>query len=302
MGLYMKKIKTTLLLTVAGIALCACMKTPEINKDFGPEVPAESLKDALNQAQIESTYLSVQNIKQGEFAYTEKTSQIENLYPIVFRQRGDTVSKKVEDEKKIMYTITRELRELDSAGHMQGSHSSSDACLAKTHGGCDQKDLVGSTAPDVPSVLNPITMFSVRDNPSPPPDFGIAAGHLQDLSWRAITTHSGDSIHWTYHKLRKIYSSINTPSLVQMRPDCGGRKNPCSSPMQTVEVRFDEVDWTTEKYPVKYSYVLIFSPEAPFFASQVMSCGSTTVPFRNQRVALLQCETVKDFTAGHDTP
>ncbi len=293
----MRKITTTIFI-FAGLALSGCMKTPDINKDFGTEFSVSQLSTMLSQAQSEATQHSVNNIKQGEFAYFEKTNQIENLSPMIIRQRADTVTSRIEDNKKILYTITHQLRELDSTGNMKPSQSQSNACLEKVHGSCDN----GISMMD-------ITLAAIKDAPLPP-DLGAYSNHLGDLSWQSFQkraqANAPTDVKWTYYNLVKSVITVVTPYPVYNR--CLSQPAPtppqppivCNPTMKVIQVSFDEVDWTTEKYPVKYSYVLGFSAEAPFFASQMSSCGSTTIPYQNQRIALLQCESVKDFILGHD--
>jgi hypothetical protein len=261
--------------------LTGCMKPPAINKNFGPEASREAVNDALLTAEFEATGLTIDVIKKGEFYYSEKTSQVENLFPVIFKQTAETVVDRQESPERILFTITRDIRELDDiTGEMKPSNSQRTACLAKIEDGC----------------LATLAM--------PPPTYGTHSDALADLSWRSITARSDeDGIRWTYHNLKKVYSSLPTPSLVMMRPDCGKRDlshKRCQDPMDTIEVTFDQVDWTSEAYPVKYSYRIVFSAEVPYFASQLMSCGATTIPYAGIRLALMQCESVKDFTFGHD--
>ena len=315
LGLNMKKIKPTDLrvcfaLIVSSVLLAACMKTPELNKDFGPEVTADQLNQTLLAAQTAATSTSVNNIKLGEFAYYEKTSQIENLYPTTIKQRAETVTKAVATTvtdpashnttvTKIDYTITEQLVELDPAtGNMKPSTSQGTACLEKVAGACSVAASASFSVPDVMSGLQTVKALAS----SPPVTFGANSGHLNDLSWKSFvkqtSTPDPSGIKWTYHNLVKTEGTATTPPLVSMRTNCGGRTKPCANPMHTFQVSFDEVDWTSESYPVKYSYNLIFSDEAPFFGAQLMSCGATTIPFQDQRIAILQCESIKDFTVG----
>ena len=276
--------------------LFGCMQPPEINKDFGPEYSGAQLNELLSSTQAEVTGTSSANTKKGEFVYREVSSQIEDLHPVIFRQRWDTVVDRQEDSQTIKLRINRQMRELDgNSGVMKPSQDQANACISKVSGACNSSQFM--TLPDL------LGQWLRRDS-TPDPGFGIASGRFSDLSWKALAdsaaSDSGSGTRWTFHKLKKTYSSQTPPPLVALRPDCGGRINPCSNPMKTIEVTFDEVDWSSEKYPVKYSYDLIFSPEAPFFSSQLQSCGTTTIPYMNQRITLLQCETVQDFTVGHD--
>jgi hypothetical protein len=302
----MKKmaLKTTLCILIPLILflLVGCMKTPEINKDFGPEITPVVINQALTDAKTASTSTTINNILKGEFVYIEKSNQIENLFPMVIQQKGDTVSDRQDQTDKIIYTITRELKEIDvSTGTSKDSKTQETACLEKVAGACGPASAAAapSTSNTTVSIPSSINIHSLYTNP--PPELMKFNERMKDLSLSAIVKQmaTDPTQQFTYHNLKTRESTMPTPGLVSLRPNCGGRgQDKCGSPMKTYEVTFDEVDWLSEQYPVKYSYKLVFSPDAPFFSSLMSSCGATTIPYENQRIALLQCENALDFTVG----
>lgn len=310
MGLYMKRlaVKTTLclLIPVVLFLIVGCMKNPEINKEFGPKVSGVEINQALTLAKYASTVNSIDNIKQGEFAYYEKSTQIENIYPMIILQKADTVSKRDPQPTKIVYTITRELREIDpSSGTSKNSKTQENACQEVTAGGCDAATQAIGASSATSGLNTPPTSLSIQAAnamlANPPPEFIKFNERMKDLSLRGLVNQMSTSPveQFTYHNLQKKESTLVTPALVAKRDNCGGRgADKCNTPMKTYEVSFDEVDWLSEKYPVKYTYKLVFSPEAPFFSSLMSSCGSTTIPFQGQRISLLQCDISRDFTVG----
>ncbi len=269
-----------LLLSVSMVAI-SCMKSPEINKDFGPEVTKDQLLKEFRMTVYQATENSVKKIKNGEFVYFEKTSQIESTAPIVIKQKTDTITDISEPpgKNKIIYTISHQVVELDfSSGNTKSFKFQSITCLEKIRGSCDMEE-TGLNA------LNKISRWSLLKKTEAP----VLSLNSSEQKSRS-----------TYHNLKVVNSLFPRPSLASMRSDCGSPKNSCSTPLKALQVSFDEVDWSSESFPVKFSYNFIFSQEVPFLAFQLSSCISTTVAYQNQRVALMQCEAVKDFTGGID--
>lgn len=305
LGFDMKKlaIKTTLCILVPVIIflIVGCMQPPEINKDFGPQVSAVEVNQALTLARVASTNNTINNILKGEFVYYEKSNQIENIFPMIIQQKADTVSDRAEQTQKIVYTITRQLVEFDAAtGAKKDSKTQETACLEKVTGGCSAPATASiSSLLDISISAIPTTSIEILANP--PPELAKFNEKMKDLSLSAIVKQmaSAPATQYSYHNLSKKESTMPTPALVSLRPNCGGRgATLCNTPMKTYEVSFDEVDWISEPNPVKYTYKLVFSPDAPFFSSLMSSCGATTIPYQNQRISLLQCEISRDFTVG----
>ncbi|GIL16762.1 MAG: hypothetical protein BroJett040_05130 [Oligoflexia bacterium] len=274
------KMKKTILFTLLVIItpaliflLTGCMKSPEINKEFGPEVSPEELRKTIQSIETKP----VTSIKQGEFVYLERVSRVENQLPVVVRQQAETVTQKIENATNYIFTIDRQLAEYDGVS-MKPSRSEYMACLAKVDGGC--------------------TAMSSLSLPS---DLGVHSGPTADLSWRKVTTYAETTGKKTsYHNLKKVEKIIPVPTLAARRTDCGGlTADQCKSGIHATELSFDLVEWEGNNWN-KTSYFYYFSKDVPFFASQLSACGSTTVPYAGQRVAVLQCDDVKDFSFGHD--
>jgi hypothetical protein len=228
------KLKTTFALASLGLLLMSCMKPPQINTDFGTEADGNAVQNAIQGAQIESTQNTVTNIQANEFVYFEKTSQIENLSPIVVRQRADTVATRTEDNKKIQYVINHELRELDKNGNMKPSINQSNACLEKVHGACDAStsslvvDVTKHLMDAIPSLVSSKDTTGTVDVSG---DRGFMyADHLGDMSWQALVKKAkanggaGGPIQWKYYNLKRTDTTTYTPWLVSQRhkpfPEC----------------------------------------------------------------------------------
>jgi|GEM_PF-4972883 len=322
----MKTYKTTSFLVLSLLLLNACMKDPGPNQDFGVTVSSTDLDNALTAAQVESTLITLPEIQKGEYVFVERTNQVETLYPVTTRLRTDSVSLRTEDPNKIVFTLNRELRELDDQSNMVPYPTTQmTECEEKQNGACGTVAKVRDLhAPQTPDFVIPKTTFFVHwqhsleniwqnvtnlvrvhplveahaDDSTLNPTYGARSAHIGDLTFKSASAATPDGTKWSYHNVTKTYSTMPLPSMVNLRSDCGGRLNPCQTPMRVIQVTWDQVDWSSEAYPVKYSYKLIFSPEAPFHSSLIVSCGTTTIPYNSQRISVMQCENVKDFAFG----
>jgi len=208
-----------------------CMKVPDLNKEFGPEFTAEQVNQKMLETQYEATSKTVNQIKVGEFSYYVKTNQIENLFPVVFKQEADTITAKNATSNRIKYTITHQVTELQDSGQLKPLPATqSTVCLELVPNGCDG-----------------VSSLSITD-----PSFGVHSDKLSDLSWKTLVKRAQENpIRWTFHNLKKSYSNFPVPELVMLRTDCGKRdlKNKkCEDPLETIEISFDQVDWTSETH------------------------------------------------------
>ena len=308
----------------------SCMKTPSPNQDFGTEVTSDAVNTSLIQAQIPAQQQALGAVSSGEYVYVEKTNQVETLFPVTIELRSDTVAQRIEDNSKLAFLITHQDIRLDPAtGNMMAFPKTQETqCMDKTQGGCDIP--VPSPAPAPSPTPAPSPAPSPAPTPSPKPaqavslleqgmhalyataqkivaraaipvgpTFGSFAMKIPDLSVRKIMAKAADTeIRWTFHNLQVNNTKVPLPSMVNLRSDCGRQKGPCGVPLNATNVTWDQVDWTSEQYPVKYSFNLIFSGEVPFYANLLMSCVTTTIPFNNERISVTQCDNVRDFTHG----
>jgi hypothetical protein len=246
----------TIELAILVVFLSSCMKEPKFEQEFGPEVSAQEVDKAIREVETVSPY----TIKQGEFAYLERTTQVETQPAIVVLQRGDTITEKTEDSDNYIFTIVSDLVELID-GQMKPSRKESTATLPKEQTG---------------PVVHSMSLQSV---------------HALDGT---------DAKKVTYHNLQKGSSFYPVPGLVQRRANCGGLSEKlCMGPLPVTRLSFDKVEWKGE-VGTKTSFLFVFSKDIPYFASQLLGCAETMVPYQDQRVHVTQCEEIKDFTAGHD--
>jgi hypothetical protein len=266
----------TLQAIVFVLIFTGCMKEPDFEQDFGDEVAAQEIDKVLND--IYDSTASPYDIKKGEFSYLERTQEIESFPPILLLQKADTVTNRVDTPNEIVFTIVSEIRELID-GQMKPSREEREVPLRK---------------PTTPSPM------AAGDTPAEGPPGAVNEKQL--LSWKSIRQQDVQTkARVTYHRLTKKDDFIQVPPLVQTHPNCGGLgTHDCFAPLPVSILRFDRVDWEGETGS-KTSYLFVFSPKVPYFASQLLGCAETTVPYEGQRVKLRQCDEVKDFIFGSDT-
>ena len=251
-------------LAILVVFLWGCMKTPEYNQDFGPEVSGDSIAAAINEAPTASVY----SIKKGEFASSQKTQQVQSNQPVVVFQLSNTVTDKTEDASNYYFTIIKKTAEMID-GQMKPTTTESHAVLAK---------------------------------PTPTPAAAPASDSpksLPTLSIASVQTAAADGAV-TFHNLRVDDISVNVPTLVLQRSDCGGLSpDLCHGSIPAKRISFDQVNWkggVGNKYSVSYT----ISSMVPFFASQLQECVEANVPYQQQLVHVIQCTNTVDFTTGHD--
>lgn len=252
------------------LIFAGCMKEPDFKQEFGDEVAAADIDSALKG--IYDQTASPYEIKKGEFSYMERTQTVETMPPVLLLQRGDTVTNRVDTAHEITFTIVSEIRELID-GVMKPSREEKEVPLRK------ESSVLSVPADEV---------VGVKDN--------------KNISWSAVREHDVTTkARITYHRLSKVDGFIQVPPLVQTHPNCGGLgTHACHDPLPVSVLRFDRVDWDDSDAGTKTSYLFVFSPKVPYFASQLLGCAETTVPYQGQRVKLRQCDEVKDFTFGQD--
>lgn len=288
------------LLAALGLLSSSCMKVPSLEYDFGPEASQESVNEALQSAPVRTAA----SIGVGEFSYREGTTALESLPPQVTRQVADTITKKVDcetertttngclrpGERIYILTQVRETRELQD-GQMKPSKEEiryelqkpplpSPPALAKLLEERVRRSFFANSA----------NVFAKANNP-----LGLLGGKLQGFS--SPDSEIRPFRRTTYHKLRTKDFAVPVPILVRLREGCGGLGELCDQPLRVREVAFDIVSWpeSDRESPERTSAQFWISPDAPFFASELMRCFAGSIPYERTRIGVRQCEEVKDF-------
>ena len=319
----MKKISVLFAALVIGaVALfsASCMKEPELNKDFGPEVSKDEIVNAINSAPT----VSPGTLKLSEFSYTESVTRIENLAPTLTLQLSETITRKMSCDTKrdpngvilpkpaecnqymkgyegFWMAIVTETRELQD-GQMKPSKT--ERGLGVVSGISPTSDPMSVESFSLESAINAASEIKSASMLSK--EALIQA--LSRVDPKNARTRSGQG-QVSFHNLNVIPSQFPVPNLVRMRPGCGGLTDPscttgscpCKSAVSSTLVTYDVIDWTGEQ-PVRSSYMYVIGKDSPWLSRQLMFCGSTTVPYNGARVALMRCDEIKDFTFGQDPP
>lgn len=249
------------------LLLTSCLKPPELEQDFGVEFSYDDVSKALNQ----TPYVSPHTVEQNEFVYYERWQQIETLKPELALQRAHTVTKKEDQGDYYLLTIITEIREPVN-GQMKPSITENQARL------------------DKPTTLFQLaSMFSKIQTPLSIPivTFGEKIKPKQETTPKV-----------TFHNLKTQSIKWAIPTLIKERPDCGGlTASICQQGLNAVEISFDRVQWE-KRGGDKTHFIFTYSDQVPYFANQLSACMEAKLDYQGQRLNLVQCESVRDFTKG----
>jgi hypothetical protein len=254
------------------LLIAGCLKPPESQQNFGPEVNKSLIEKAFNEIEIASPY----SIEVGEFAYIEKLQQVESNPADVIFQRGDTVTGKKEEPERYVLTLVTEVRERID-GNFKPSKKETQAVLPK---------------------LKSIEQLAAEAFKS----FTIGDKKLQNYQSRALnslkTLSESSPQKITYHNLEIKKIVFPTPDLVKKRENCGGLSaDHCKNGIPATQLSFDKVIWESRGGD-KSSFRFVMSEFSPYLASQLSACVQSKIEFQGQRVRVTQCEFIKDFTWG----
>ena len=242
--------------------LAICLWGCMKNPEYTQDFGPEVSEDAITQAVNDAPTADVYSIKKGEYASSQKTQQIQANQSTVIYQESNTVTDKTEDTTTFYFTIVKKINELID-GQMKPSTSEIHATLPK-------QTTAPATSIEVPTV-----------------------------SMESIHTQAADG-SVTFHNLRVESISVAIPSLVLQRSDCGGLPTDvCHSSLPAKRISFDQVHWS-DGVGTKYAVSFTISAAVPFFAAHLQQCLEANIPYQQQLVHVIQCDSMVDFTAGHN--
>lgn len=255
--------------------LMGCMKTPEVKKDFGPEVAPSAIAEAKASAMSNSVLM----MKVGEYASYNIDVKYENMSSITAYQIVEKISQRKEFPDYIHYVITR------TNNKWEADKSS-------------WKSWNDEYAVDVDKAPNLAKLLSV-ESPLRPRNSIFPEGQASDLlaqQMKAFDEASPSKI--TYHNLKKVAVSIPFPIEPMKRPDCGGvDKQKCGLPLRAWAISYDRV-LHYEKTWEKQSWIYYISSDVPYLAGIVSACVSGTFVISDQLIGTLQCQGLTDFQYG----
>lgn len=278
------------------IALGGCIDTRTVPVDYGPQVEAAKIIDALNTP---TENMDPTAIQLGEFVAAEVTQDIAlgASYSIV-GDVGKTVTTREEDSLRIIYGgITHEISYKQDGTYQKTSKEGDFLCVSKVAGGCGE-DLTSASTPASaaiplkteavnernPSIFEPLT--PVRSQ-SALKSFGFVQP-AKVLAAAAATTQAP-----TYHHLKTWITRERPPIRVQQSNNCEGIAG-CLINLHHIE--FDEVYWDKPE-GTKVHYEVTMSPDVPFLSRNMGTCQSLLVDIgdNGSNILLKQCTNVFDF-------
>jgi hypothetical protein len=275
-----------LLFALSQLVIIGCMQKPDPKPNYGPETVPET----INQAFAEFTS-DPGTIDKGEFAYMESTLQIANLPPKLSFQLGETVTNKTENSTGWVLTIVQE-NVMQENEKPVVSKTERRACVPKDK----TKDCEVETSVMANSKANYFSQmlnFNVNKNLDSAKPLKIK-DFLQTLGTEKPIKATAQRI--SYHNLKKEDVTFPLPNLVRLRSNCGGLAR-CQN-LRAMSVSVDKVIWENDERGTKTTFRFIWSPDAPYFASQLLGCAQTWMDIQGQTAPVTQCEEVKDFTFG----
>jgi hypothetical protein len=223
-----------------------------------PQLGTEVTAEAVQKTLGSIKVASPASIEKGEFAYIERSLRIESNAPEVIKQTADTVVDKVDQGDYYSLNIVRQLVEF-----IDGKPLSS------------KTELVAQLKKTTDSVAQRPQSFKVNGK--------LEAQNAQTVKFYNLTSEN---------------VLLKVPLLVQMRKNCGGLgSGKCSQALNATRVGFDVVVSENDQVN-RSSYIYLISPDVPYFATIMTVCVQTLYPIKDQRVNVLQCDEVKDFSFG----
>jgi hypothetical protein len=308
LGLGMKKIIIitffAVIVPLLVFGFIGCVKAPSAKIDYGPEISAAEIQDALSEV-LQAAPTNPLSIQKDQYIYVEHTQALDVYSPILISQRADTITDRALTETEFDLGIDIQLNELQNDGTMQFSRSHSDlqiplnsssAITATSFDGSSSSAKAASAFAWIHALTTPELV------------------HIQDYSLRSIKAQEENpDPKVTYHNLQRNSGIMPVPDLVKARTDCGGIAD-CDRGIRYVEISFDRVVWSDENNGTKTSIDYIFSPDVPtyiydwansddlFFTNQISECAQQWIPQTTNNttryIPVRDCRDLLDFHFG----
>lgn len=242
---------------------------------YGPEASASAVDSALNDPLQKLTPLTSQV---GDFVALEETQIVGTGEPQVVGDIGLTVIERSEDPK----TNTVTLKWLEESFKYSGEQTQ--------HQVREHSRSYSSASSETAAAPVQIKSLSVE------PWLRALERQMQPLHINSTPIHQRVQTHEagkrSYHDLVVRHQLSEPPEAVRQDAKCGGLAQ-CQ--IRTTEVSFSEVTKYDNQAPEKIQYVLLLSPDVPYFARILEFCISTSVLVEGRRYRVVQCKKVRNF-------
>lgn len=271
-------------------AFVGCMKKPENKADYGPEVPMNEIRKAVDAVAPPDLY----SMRKGQFVSIDESQVIDTQLPLTYYQRLDKV---------VGYDVVGDITTLTFD--------------ITTNELVDGKWVPFSLSNIPVSYKNTSILFQSTDVKSLATRTKKSSG-LSLMSLKKQDEEVKKKV--TYHNLTQETGVMPVPPAVSKQTDCGGLSElACKNGLRYIQVKFDRVIWDTEDHGTKTAMTFIYSADAPTYVyswddmnaleitNQIKTCAQTWVELdagggNKQTVPVLQCAEVRDFHFGQVSP
>lgn len=286
--------KRLLALSIAAILTPAlvfsgCMKKPETNKDFGPEVSLDEIQQAIST----DAPMDLNRLRAGQYVSLDEIQVLNTQIPSTVTQRVDEIKTFADHPDHVQLGFQVTLKELVN-GAWKESTQPFNLAVGKANS-------VNQTA-------------ATSDSNGTPAKDSSAQVSIQSLKKQ----DSSSQYRVTYHNLKRVVDRMPVPEVVKAHGNWCGSANvntsPCPPSLGYLQVSFDRVVWDSDENPTKTILKITYSPDIPpyihdwddtselYFTNQIQTCAQTWLELSDgtntQTVPVLQCIDVKDFKFG----
>ncbi len=289
-----------------------CLKAPSTATQKGPEASCSDIDAAIANTQSGN----VMNIQPGEFASTDTFTMVDGPYESLSQQEAVTVVARTQTASEIDLTIQDQLNE-NVNGTFKSSTTQGTDVIALSGSSSTQavqnkrSEFISKLAWRRPIPLAP-TYLRARDASV----VGLNTFQTgmqvraEDISQGSFCQAQAQGAVNTYNNLTTQASTMELPSPVQARSNCGGVPN-CQNPINTQTLQFDRwvPDPNNPGQEMKVTTYIVTSSQVPFFASILSQCMQYSWPTSDLStsvdpsevgtfVLITTCSNVSDFTFG----
>jgi len=276
MGFYMK-------LQYAFLALCfismGCMKTPNHDVDYGPEVQPKEVQLALDDLGAPDPF----TIEKGEYAAYSYFQTVDVSFPRLVKQESVEVSQKAEDESSIFFQVISKTRTFGSDGSYKEEARLDTPALKK----------------------KPSSTQSMQTKTFELVTFQTNSGFK---SFNLIPFSEDMPRRKTFHNLVKERSTMSIPSEVLSSKNCGntqlckcdadGLNCKPKNDLRSTSVTVDLVIWDSDTKGTKTRIKYVTSPDVPYFSNLLQNCWQEWIEIENRVVPVTVCKELKNFRSG----
>lgn len=262
-GLRALHLLMTVVFAFSLVSLTSCIRAKEEKAELGPEVSPDDINLALSKSVHGA---SLAGLRVGQFLNYGVTRRLENEEAVI--NLGSTrveVFNRTETDQSITYNlkITKVARLPDDKWEVRESEE--------------------------PLVLTKSTT-------------ALSALTSAPTLAKTVETLERKPVRVTFHRLRQSTATIDAPTAVRGRADCGGL-SPCRLNVRIMQ--FDMVQWYSDDTYQKVAFDFTFSIEPPylpfgedfdqFTGLLITDCRATVIPVEGRTVYVRDCMNLEDF-------